>query len=992
MNVGASDDRGVQASTPPRLGSRAFTSRSATFIGSVQFAARVTERLAAFGLVVLIAYVFGTDARADLYFIASIGPLIIGTILGETLAVLILPALVRRHGRPDLIRFVASGFWVAATMLLVVLVLYAAVAVAVVREAAPAGSADTAPWLLFAPTLVALGLSSFLGGVLLSYERYVWPPFRTAAASIAVLVFCALALKLTDSLNWLAFASTAGYMLSLALLMLELRRVAGWGYLGTPTRAALTEVLKLRRRLTAPLVSGLVGGQAFVLLERLLAAPLGVGAVSTISYARGLVFTPNMLGQAVAGGIYPGMVRAHEANARTFVRDSFLRGLRLTLFFSIPLVVYFALYSTSIATVLFERGAFSAQSVDAVSETVVAFSVAILGSMLLILTSRVFYAVDWFIANVWSQLTVLLFYLPLAFAFRATIGISGLALAFGVAETLGGMASAVLAGRRLGIGRPQIAPVAVAAAQAGIVVAGLAAYRLAFALSAELAGQELLMAAGGAIVLLAGTSGVLWVFKWPEAQPLQRAAGRAAGRARDIAVRLPRRWPAIAAGVSMSAILVWLVPATAIALLGAGLVVATIWRPGWLLAVSITGPFLYLVALDLAGIAPRTRTTGAYYGAVGVLLVWVAWRHRTILLERVRRRTSLFSVWLVTGALLGSWLIVNIALLSDGSLSRRILGLFVFATVPTTICVLAVRPETLRQLAAGLVGVGLLYAVTVVLTLPAGLTEDEVRFSPVDELNPISAATVPALGALALLAFRARGISWVAQLAGFFILVASFVVSGSRGALLAFLVAIVLVFLAQPRSRVVILVPVCGLALLLGGLVGESVGAVDSYLAGAETVANPGSVQAADLSSLQIRRQWMADALRAIPEKPVLGHGIGSLVDNTPEAVIMGVQGQRIYPHNDLIEAMYSLGVIGLITFVLLTVIPIAQLVGVRSRLGTLYGTLALGVFGFAFVLSNTSGEIGEDVMLWAGAALVGTLWLDLRANVQEAASSLPPA
>src|SRR5664279_128581 len=114
---------------------RRFTRRSATFIGSFTFAARIVERLGAFGQIAVIASIYGSSFVADRYFIASIVPLIIGGIMGEALSANIMPALVRRGA--DVGRLVAAGFWLAAGLLVVVTIAYVAVATVVVQRAAP---------------------------------------------------------------------------------------------------------------------------------------------------------------------------------------------------------------------------------------------------------------------------------------------------------------------------------------------------------------------------------------------------------------------------------------------------------------------------------------------------------------------------------------------------------------------------------------------------------------------------------------------------------------------------------------------------------------------------------------------------------------------------------------------------------------------------------------------------------------------------------------
>lgn len=500
---------------------RRFTRRSATYIGAFTFAARIVERLGAFGQIALIASVYGSGFISDRYFIASIGPLIIGAIAGEALSANILPALVRRRGDPAL---VAAGFWLAAAVLLVVTGLYLLVAWEVVRHAHPAGSTQVATWWAFAPIGPLLGLSGYLSGVLTYHERYVWPPFRAAIATIAAFVFTAVVVVFTHDLTWVAAAVSTGYALSLAALLVEIRRVAGRRVL--VGASALRQAAALSPGLVAPVLGGLLGGQVFVLLERFLAATVGVGAVSTLSYARGLVLTPVIVGQSIALGVYPGMLRAYEAGDAGQVRASFVRGLRVTLYLALVMGALFALFGDETVSVLLRRGAFNGADAARAGGVVAIFALALVGNMLMIFVARIFYAVGYFRAVVWTQLVALVVYCAVALPLRAHWHVEGLALAFGIAELLGAAAGITLAGRRIGLAaKAALGTMAAPAVLRALpVAAALGATRLVLDRVALESSWIRLLAA----VVVGSVTGVvmLWRSGWPEVAPLKHRLQR----------------------------------------------------------------------------------------------------------------------------------------------------------------------------------------------------------------------------------------------------------------------------------------------------------------------------------------------------------------------------------------------------------------------------------------------------------------------------------
>jgi putative peptidoglycan lipid II flippase len=502
-------------------GGRRFTSRSATYIGAFTLTARIVERLGAFGQIAVIASLYGSSFIADRYFIASIVPLIIGAIAAEALSANILPALVRRGaGAGDL---VAGGLWTAAAFLLVATALYVGIAAVVVRASAPTGSSGLGVWVAFAPIAPLLGLSGYLTGVLTFYERYVWPPFRSAVATFGGFALMLIVSVWTHSLLWVALAVTTGYALSFVALLFEIRRVGGRQALALPAPRAVRDAAALGGGLVSPVLGGLLGGQVFVLLERTLASTLGVGAVATLSYARGVAFTPIIVAQSIALGVYPGMVRAYEAHDLDHVRGSIVRGLRLTLFFGALTATFFLLYGPATIDVLLRRGALDIRAADRSGTLLAAFSLALLGNMLLILVARIFYAVDYFRAVVWTQVWALVVYAAVALPLRAAWGTTGLAIAFGLAETSAAGYGVVLVGRKVGL---PVRDAVLTATTPGLLRAvPVAAALVVVRVGCGGRGLDLGAPASVAIAVVVGTvvgAAILGTSGWPEVGPVKR--------------------------------------------------------------------------------------------------------------------------------------------------------------------------------------------------------------------------------------------------------------------------------------------------------------------------------------------------------------------------------------------------------------------------------------------------------------------------------------
>ncbi|NUT56480.1 MAG: hypothetical protein HOQ03_10935 [Thermoleophilia bacterium] len=492
-----------------------FAARSASFIGLMLLAGRVLERLGAFGQILLIAAFLGSTTRADLYFIASIVPLTLGNVVGEALAAAVLPRAAR-DGEEGASRIFSAGLWIAAVTLTGLTLLYLVAVAIFVPRTMPAGTASLLPWLAYAPLGVFFGLGSYCAAPLLHYERYAWPALRGATATIVGFGLSALVLALGGGVVWIGLAISTGYGIALLLLLAELASIGRAALLRPPRPSAVGDVLALWRKLAASAASGVIGGQVFVLIERILTAPLGVGAVASISYARGVAYTPAILGQSIAAGVYPSVLRAHAAGERDFVRARFLSGLRLTLFVTAVSGAFLALFSSEIASVLFGRDEVTPESLHDVQRSLLAFSLALLGWMLTIYGSRLFGALDVFRGLILQEIVALAVYLAIVFPLREGFDVPGVALAFGIGQVAGGIFGMALVAVRLRVRSIGVLGGALAPAVVRSLPVVLALVAVKLGLDASAGTPDLVVAMLGALTAATMAFAALWRADWEE--------------------------------------------------------------------------------------------------------------------------------------------------------------------------------------------------------------------------------------------------------------------------------------------------------------------------------------------------------------------------------------------------------------------------------------------------------------------------------------------
>jgi putative peptidoglycan lipid II flippase len=505
--------------------------RSGGFIGTANLACRGLDRLFAFAQIVIIAYAFGASNGADVFFLASIVPLTIGVVVGESLSRSLLTMLVSaRHDAPPK-ELAAAGAIISVAIVSALTAVYLAVALPLVGWLHPGGSRALGPWIAFAPLGIALALSGYLGGVLVWLQRYVWAALRYPVGAGAALALLAAAIHFTNGLNTVAVGITVGYAIALIPLYAAVAARLGKNWVLHATGVGFRAAWEGRRRVGAGVGAGLMGGQLIVLLERLFAAPLGAGSVASLAYARGVAGAPALATEALAAGAYPGFVRAHSVGDRDFLEQSFLVWFRTSILVGVAFAGFFVAFGHDVIALLFERGRFGEADVGRSGAMLVAFALSTLAGGVTALFVTTLYGLDRFTGILYRELGVFAAYLVLAPSLRLAYGAVGLAWAFSLAQTAGAILAGALVARHLGLGargliRKGLLPVAT---HVGFLCAALLAVRVAVdRLPWNATGRNDVRVLVAAVVLVALIA--VWAAKsaLPEARRLRALAVRGA--------------------------------------------------------------------------------------------------------------------------------------------------------------------------------------------------------------------------------------------------------------------------------------------------------------------------------------------------------------------------------------------------------------------------------------------------------------------------------
>ncbi|WP_413204594.1 murein biosynthesis integral membrane protein MurJ [Rhodospirillum sp. A1_3_36] len=372
--------------------------RAVTTVGGYTMLSRITG----FARDILIARYLGAGMVSDAFFVAFRFPNLFRRLFAEgafsAAFVPLYSGTVEVEGKEAAQHFANR----AATILALILVVFVAVMEVIMPWAmvilAPGfeivpGKMELATELsrIAFPYLLFISLVSLQSGVLNSLGRFA------AAAAAPVLLNLTLIAALLGAAD---LGDTPGHALSWGVTAAG---VIQFLWLAHHCRAAgasvrfawprVTEKVKLLGRRILPVVFGSSLYQVNLLIGTVLASMVSDGAVSYLYYADRVTQLPlGVVGVAVGTALLPLLsrqIKAGNLNAAFWNQN---RALEFALLLTLPAGGALMVISGPVISVLFERGAFSAQDVTATAAAMVAFAAGLPAYVMIKVFSPAFYA------------------------------------------------------------------------------------------------------------------------------------------------------------------------------------------------------------------------------------------------------------------------------------------------------------------------------------------------------------------------------------------------------------------------------------------------------------------------------------------------------------------------------------------------------------------------------------------------------------------------
>ncbi len=372
--------------------------RSTAVVSAMTFLSRI------FGFVrdMVVARVFGADEATDAFIVAFKIPNFLRRLFGEgAFAQAFVPVFSeyktqREHAEVKRLADDVAGTLGGILFMLSLVGVFAAPVIVMIF--APGFIDDEGKFNLTSdmltitfPYILFISLTGFAGSMLNTYERFAVPAFTPVLLNLVLISF---ALWLAPLLDEPIMALAWGVLVAgVAQLLFQLPYLQKLNLLPRPRWGSKDPGVKRIMTLMLPAIFGTSVAQINLLLDTVIASFLVAGSVSWLYFSDRLVEFPlGVFGIALATVILPYLSRNHAESSAEKFSQTLDWALRWVLVVGTPATVGLFLLAGPMLTTLFQYDAFTTHDVEMATQSLMAYSIGLLGFIVVKVLAPGFFA------------------------------------------------------------------------------------------------------------------------------------------------------------------------------------------------------------------------------------------------------------------------------------------------------------------------------------------------------------------------------------------------------------------------------------------------------------------------------------------------------------------------------------------------------------------------------------------------------------------------
>ncbi len=321
------------------------------------------------------------------------------------------------------------------------------------------------------PMIIFTAIAYSLVGFLQSYGQFNIPAMISAVSNLVIIIFLLLFREK------FGIHGVAGCMLFAWLLqvLIQVPFAKKYGYPFGLHIDFKDENIKRVFLLSIPILISTAVLPINNLVSTRLASGMGDNAVSAMEYAYKLyVVISGVFTYAIGNIIFPEMSRASADDNKEEYKEIINKAMRMMIYILIPLTIGITIFSKDIISVIYERGEFTAESTLVTSSILTFFSVGIIGSGIVEVMNKAFYAKQDTKSPLIAGIIMIIINVILCVTLSKFLDVKGLALATSITAIVNAITLMYMANRNVKIITKElgtfIAKVVISALVMGVVV------------------------------------------------------------------------------------------------------------------------------------------------------------------------------------------------------------------------------------------------------------------------------------------------------------------------------------------------------------------------------------------------------------------------------------------------------------------------------------------------------------------------------------------
>lgn len=321
------------------------------------------------------------------------------------------------------------------------------------------------------PMIIFTAIAYSLVGILQSYGQFNIPAMISAVSNL-VIIFFLLLFREKFGIHGVATCMLFAWLLQ---VLIQVPFAKKYGYPFGLHIDFKDENIKRVFLLSIPILISTAVLPINNLVSTRLASGMGDNAVSAMEYAYKLyVVISGVFTYAIGNIIFPEMSRASADENKEEYKEIINKAMRMIIYILIPLTIGITIFSKDIISVIYERGEFTAESTLTTSSILTFFSVGIIGSGIVEVMNKAFYAKQDTKSPLIAGIIMIIINVILCVTLSKFLDVKGLALATSITAIVNAITLMYMANKNVKIITRElgtfIAKVVISALVMGVVV------------------------------------------------------------------------------------------------------------------------------------------------------------------------------------------------------------------------------------------------------------------------------------------------------------------------------------------------------------------------------------------------------------------------------------------------------------------------------------------------------------------------------------------